>query len=619
MYVILPPTWLREEDSSAVPKQLECSFEEILEYNTQGYNVYYYPNHPEHYSKGGFVKASEVNVFNYVFVDLDMKHGEYGSKDEFVKLLLSGKIPPSLIIDSGGGIHGYWIVDDLDAMSFLKLSRRLCGLYKTDPAVCQIKQLMRVPGTVNNKEQDNPRACEVVYSSEVSYTCEELDKSIPSLTQEDDDYCKNHYDRAYELNTTVTEVDEKIPSKFGDLLRSSKEAKEIWIGNVDDRSAGDYRLGHIMFANGFSKADAMSVLINSSKALSRAPVHRISYAQNIVDKIWTFEMYKSSDFLSSSVKDILSRGEAALAGTRFRCHPLIDNTEAGFRLGHVIGLVAGAGVGKTSMAINMFRWFTERNPEYDHFFVSLEQPDNEIALRWRNVCQGDTRLHDKVHVLSNYGADGSFRHLSLDDIKDYILDFQKKTGKKIGTCVIDHIGVLRKQSKDGENQALVDICHKMKSFAVETNTLVVMQSQAPREKAGAGDLEIGKDAAYGTVFFESYVDYLITIWQPLKRCYYEGAPTTMAYKFCKIRHKKQNKDLIKEDVPYRLFFDPDTETLREMTQEEDKAFNYWNSQSTNKRKQDRKTDLVEYTSLRQVKETNGEVQDNQNLAGARSA
>lgn len=610
VYVVLPSTWLRDEDSNAIPKQLDCTFEEILAYNEKGYNVYFYPNYPSTYSKNGFVKAHEVDTFNCIFLDLDMKHGAYNSKEEFTGILRRSSMPPSLLVDSGGGIHAYWLVDDLDAMSFLKLSRRLCNKYDTDPAVCQIKQLMRVPGTINNKERDNPRLCSTLESSEISYTCEQMDKFLPRLTEEDEEYCQAHYDKVYNLQSVNCKVDDTLPLKFATLLRDNEEVKNIWLGNVDDRSAGDFRLGHLMFASGFSKDEAMSVLVNSAKALSRAPIHRISYATNIVDKIWTFELETSSQ-LSSSVRDILMRGEATLAGTRFYCNPLIDNTVAGFRLGHVIGLVAGAGVGKTAMAVNMFKWFTERNPEYDHFFVSLEQTDNEIAVRWRTVCQGDERLHDKVHVLSNYGLDGSFRHLSLDDIKDYILEFQKKTKKKIGTCVIDHIGVLKKQNKNGENQALVDICHQMKSFAVETGTLVVMQSQAPREKAGAGDLEIGKDSAYGTVFFESYVDWLMTIWQPLKRCYAQGAPTVMAYKFCKIRHKKQTQDVIKEDVPYRLYFDPENETLREMTLDEDKAFDYWNNQATNKRKQDRKTDLVEYVSIREVK--SGETESNTNL------
>ena len=48
----------------------------------------------------------------------------------------------------------------------------------------------------------------------------------------------------------------------------------------------------------------------------------------------------------------------------------------------------------------------------------------------------------------------------------------------------------------------------MKAWAVQTNTLLVMQSQTSREKAGVGDLELDKDAAFGTSSFEWYCDFL---------------------------------------------------------------------------------------------------------------
>lgn len=599
LYVLLPPTWLREE-TECKPFQYEGSFEQALEYNAEGFSVYYYPNYPS-LPPTGWVKAHEVDTFEWVFIDMDLKDGVYASKEEFYALLLSDeRLDPTKIVDSGGGVHAYWRVSDLDGMSFLRLARRLMRKFNTDDAVQQLKQLMRVPGTVNTKHKDDFKLCEQIYESERVYTCEELDMLLSPISHEDEVYCKEHYEKAHDLQP-MAKVSDKLPLAFGKLLRANNEVRDIWQGNVDDRSKGDFRLGHIMFAAGFSKDDAMSVLVNSSKALSRAPVHRVNYAANIVDKIWIFEESedKESLDLSSTVKEILSRHGDTIKGTRFPCYKFLDNTHHGFRLGHVIGLVAGSGVGKTAMALNMFMGFVESNPDYEHVFIPLEQPANEIADRWKGLCGDKAHLHEKVHVISNYGEDGSFRHLSLDDIREYVLKLQKVKKIKIGCVVIDHIGALKRKGAKGENQDLMDICHSMKAFAVQTNTLLVMQSQAPREKAGIGDLELNKDAAYGTVYFESYCDYLITLWQPLKRVYKEsGCPTVMAFKFCKIRHKKQKLDVIQEDVPYRLYFDSNTEQVRELTQDEEASFDFFNKKATNKRKQDRKTDLVEYTSIK---------------------
>lgn len=572
--------------------------DQLAEYNVQGYNLYYLPNAPLHYDASTPVTGAHIDQFNWVFCDMDLKDKVYSSKDAFLSKLTEIGITPTQIVDSGGGIHAYWKVSQLDTMSYLRFQRRLMRLFSTDEAVGQLFQLMRLPGSLNVKLEDNFRPCEYLADQGPEYSAEELDKLLPPITMADEAYCEQHYNKTYGINQTQTIISDILPSAFGRLIGTSSEAKSLWAGASMDRSKSDYRLAHLMYANDFTRADALSVLVNSAKALQRAPIHRTSYAQNIVDKIWTYEQApKATKMLSSSVKDILQRSGDTIKGTPFRCNPLLDNTVHGFRLSQVLGIVGGSGCGKTAVTLNGFRWFVQNNPDYVHFFVPLEQPSAEIADRWKTMCGEDTTLHDKVEILSNYDEDGNFRHLSLDEIKDYIIHFQTTTGKKVGCVVVDHIGALKKKGKEGENQDIMDICHAMKAFAVQTNTFLIMQSQSSREKAGIGDLELNKDAAYGTVYFESYCDYLMTIWQPLKRCHSEQAcPTVTAFKYCKIRHKKTRRDVIQEDVPYFLYFDSDTEQMRALTQDEITSFNYFLPKATNKRKLDRKTDLVVYQS-----------------------
>jgi hypothetical protein len=107
------------------------------------------------------------------------------------------------------------------------------------------------------------------------------------------------------------------------------------------------------------------------------------------------------------------------------------------------------------------------------------------------------------------------------------------------------------------------------------------------------------------MYFEAYCDYLITLWQPLKRCHNEpSCPTVTAFKFCKIRHKKANKDVIQEDVPYYLYFNPDTEQMEDMTQDQQISFKFFLPKAKNKRNSDKLQDLVEYQSVPYVKESN---------------
>lgn len=583
--LIAPPWLCKKHNKARMVKEGLFSKSEIKKYNAEGYNVYYCPNSAADY-QSGTLDGTTINVWDWVFVDFDLKSNKYDSKESFIEAIADSDILPTKVIDSGNGVHVYWKVSDLDAISFLRLGRRLCRLFQTDEAVQKIFQLMRLPGTSNTKDVVLWKNCSTLYETDLTYTCEELDKFLPPITPEDEEYCQEHYARTYNVERKNININDSLPPKFGKLLKENNEVKEIWQSSSDDRSRDDYRLGHLMLANGFTKEEATSVLVNTPKAITRAPAHRLGYAESIVDKIWTYEEQDNSLTLSSSVEDILRRnGTEDIKGTRFRCSSRVDNTVHGFRLGQILGLVGGVGIGKTAFTLNVFKWFVQENPDYTHFFISLEQPENEIADRWATMCGKDTILHKKVQIIGNYDTEGIPRFLSLSEIQEYIIKWQKTTDRKVGCVVIDHIGVLKKKGTDNENQDLMAICHSMKSFAIQTNTFLIMQSQTSREKAGIGDVELNKDAAYGTTTFEWYCDYLMTVWQPLKRCHMEDAcPTVTAFKFCKIRHKKAKLDVIKEDVPYYLYFDSNTERLEDMTQDQAISFKYFNARATSKRR-----------------------------------
>lgn len=599
IYRCIAPTWLKDE-SSNIPATLEGEFteEQIEQINKEGYNVYFFPNHPSTYDPNVSVNGSNIDQFNFVFVDMDLKDNQYNSADEFIERLNQFSLLPTSIVKSGNGVHAYWLVKDLDAVGYLRLQRRLCRYFRTDEAVSKICQLMRVPYTYNTKAKDTRKLCEAISSNDQEYTVEQLDKALPLITQADEAFCQRHYQSTYSIADKTVVVPDKLPLKFAKLLKDNQEVQRIWSGNTEDRSEADYRLGHLLFASNFTKEEALAVLAKTIKAQDRAPVHQVAYAQNIIDKVWTYEV-ESKESLIEGVDDILEAPAGDHEGVRLPCWSYLDDTERGFKTGDVIGLVAGSGVGKTTMSLNMFMGFVTSNPNYDHLFIPLEQPKREIAERWKLLCGANTRLHSKVKIISNYDKEGMFRNLSLDEIEQAIVDYEKSTGRKVGCVVIDHIGALKAPNKKTDRESLSKICERMKSIAIRTKTLLVMQSQAPREKAGIGDLELNKDAAFGTVAFESWCDYLITLWQPIKRCYNDiKCPTVMSFKFCKIRHKRVKVDKIQEDVRYNLLFDSNTEQMRELTQSEEEAFDFFNTTATNLRKLDKKTDVLTYVSRR---------------------
>ncbi len=601
VYRLILPKWITEDPSwspRALPRslELELSEEDLALLNAKGYNCFWFPNYASQpeiaWDEDRNISGVDIDRFQYVFVDMDLKDKDYKSKEEFYEAVGEFELKPTMIVDSGNGVHVYWQTTDLNAMDLLRIQRRLARALNTDLAVGKLNQLMRVWNTDNTKQQDNYKPCELLYEDvEAVYSAEDLDRVLPKISIEDEVVCQNHYDTTYSIAKEI-EFDEELPAAWFTKFPKGTEGYQLFYGKVKDRSAADYRLAHLMLAEGFNEPQAMSVLTKTNKATTRAGAHRISYAKNIVQKVWTYveAPKESKPSISRSIRDILEGTDmAALAGERFPCNEIVDATEHGFRLSQVLGLIAGAGAGKTTWALNLFKWFCEKNPEYIHVFVTLEQPEGEIAARWQKISQDNPAFYDNIYVIGNYNDDGTYRYLSIHDVEDHVKSLEESTGRKVGCVVIDHIGVLKKESRNGEYEGLMDICQYMKAFAKNTNTFLIMQSQTSREKAGIGDIELDKDAAFGTSMFEWFCDYITTVWQPLKRIY-EKAPhmTVTCFKFCKIRHKNTVKDKIKEDVSYALMFDPEYEQLRLLTEDEIAGYEYFNKQATALRGKDKK-------------------------------
>lgn len=563
--------------------------DQISKYNAQGYNIYWLRNYPSNYERGTTVEGYQVDTFEYVFADFDLKDGKYESKDAFIASVTESGIEPTEIVDSGGGVHVYWRVLDLDAMSFLRLTRRIIRRFDTDDSIATVYRLMRAPGTFNTKLEGNPRLCEYVYKGDKEYTCEELDKLLPPISIEDEEYCQRHYDMTFNPDK-VSAASEELPPKWFKFAKKGTEAYNLFYNQQKNRSAADFRLGHLLAGEGFTRDEAVSVLCNSAKASERSTVHRMNYAINIVDKIWEAVETINPDKLGYTIDELLDDSDMEeFEGTPFRCHPLFDATACGFRLTHVLGLVGGAGSGKTATSLNYFYHFAKRNPEYVHVVFTLEQPKKEIAKRWRKIAGNNPLLNRTVIIVDNYTAEGSFRNLSLDDCEAYVASLQA-AGTKVGCVMIDHIGILKKSTKNGEREGLIDICQRMKSVAVNRNIMLIMQSQTSRDKAKGGDMELDKDAAYGTTNFEWFVDWLVTIWQPLKRVYKEAPHMTITcFKYCKIRHKSSKDDIL-EDVVYALKFDPETGLLRKLNSEEKEVYDFYAKRAAAERNRDRSED-----------------------------
>jgi hypothetical protein len=136
-----------------------------------------------------YVRAQKrfICALNCLYAEFDVK--DYGDKAA-IQAHLDG-LPiaaPSVVVDSGGGLHGYWLLrqpficGNEDTREAARIIQQLwVGVVGGDPAVHDLTRVLRVPGTLNHK-YDPPRP--VVFLScdlERTFALTELTAHLPVI------------------------------------------------------------------------------------------------------------------------------------------------------------------------------------------------------------------------------------------------------------------------------------------------------------------------------------------------------------------------------------------------------------------------------------------------------
>lgn len=159
------------------------SIERMQARNAQGYGIYYGvglhamtpPKVDDHYTRP---KDNTVCSVPGIWADLDLG-GNDAVKQEAAAQLQDISPRPSLVVDSGGGLHAYWLFNELfsiandhDAESVRAMVRGMAVALDSDRKVCNPSRLMRLPGFVNTKPEREGAMCEVLSFSGMIYPME---------------------------------------------------------------------------------------------------------------------------------------------------------------------------------------------------------------------------------------------------------------------------------------------------------------------------------------------------------------------------------------------------------------------------------------------------------------
>lgn len=297
----------------------------------------------------------------------------------------------------------------------------------------------------------------------------------------------------------------------------------------------------------------------------------------------------------------------------------LDVTEERWRKGEILGIVAGSGGGKSAISLKIIKDIIHNNTQNDdiHFFFSLEMPKRQIIKRWQKLVGKASPDSHRLYVVDNKNTE---ERLTWQHIVRYVQDTCKHEGKKVGSVVIDHLQVLSDKidttmepnfdvsldinSGRGKIKTIKtkEMCRLMKVVAEYLNCFLIVQNQSTIERAGDGDTPMGIHSAYGAADFAWFSDYIVTVWQPLKRVQSETFLTASGWQYSKIREVGLN-DLTKTYTRHTLYYDLATGDFRPLNELEEDEFNKMVEKANTMRDADVKKRTTQYKGSPKARES----------------
>jgi hypothetical protein len=164
----IPPTWFRVGETLSPP--------------TKG-NVYF-SVHPgrerrNEYERGGLDNVAAINC---LFSEYDCK--DYGSQEAVIEHIGTLPVPPSVVVNSGGGIHCYWLLtetvfvtDNLEALK--DIQARWVAFTGGDKGAKDLARVLRLPGTFNHKYAPSRPVFIITADYEQTFPLDELTALLP--------------------------------------------------------------------------------------------------------------------------------------------------------------------------------------------------------------------------------------------------------------------------------------------------------------------------------------------------------------------------------------------------------------------------------------------------------
>lgn len=494
-------------------------------------NADVYVSCAKHSSSGGRTKdaAASVNAF---WLDIDCGDGKpYANKkeacyavDAFCKS--SGLLKPTHVIDSGNGLHVYWVLDHaLSPMEWkqtadiLKNLTHAYDLKADDSRTSDIASVLRLPGTLNHKDPNNPKPVVSKYESEPISAQLFIDR----IHDASKGFGHSKSEKMSPLSGFVSKILEYMENNEPRLHSGEWQHCETDLGVVGypSHSEADYAyLGKCVrkaLALDIGRDEVHDIVLNTFQKCALYREEKLHAINTSIEKLLNEIPNKTAQDQESKFPGKLDLNAGVVELTDELPKPR-DWVVGGLLLAGKSAILGGAGgVSKTQLALQVMSSIglglsvCGRSTTAGKAIAILGEDDAEECARRINAhvktlqlsAQQKSQLQDSVRVFPMIGEDTRFTKpyngvLESTGLAESIIkvcrEFQDTDDIPVRLIVIDHVGLIHGGDFNAREDA-VQTMRLVNFIAQETGAAVLLLAHTSKSAARKDDEAAAEDIA----------------------------------------------------------------------------------------------------------------------------
>jgi KaiC/GvpD/RAD55 family RecA-like ATPase len=381
----------------------------------------------------GASQAEGVLLARCLFADFD---GGVVVEDALSRIKSAGYPMPTAIVESGGGVHTWWRLEDPvdDAELWHLRMKAMAAALGSDQSICDWPRIMRLPGFINWKHEQRPLArlddCDPTRVYPVAAFARQAVQSVVVKQKSMSDLTRRFLEEGYTLTagrrqTMFTVACDMAARGWGVSEATSLIMQRMRVVGLRQDDLDDCPR---QIANAWRRT-RLPVLGPADEAVPVPDAADETATPTLLDAIDAWRMQEETPAIKTGL-------------------PSLDKLfDGGLPLGQMTAIAAAPGVGKSALALQLA--------------ISCLVSDREMVATW---CLGEmTRAALAARAITNFGGRSNF--LTLQDVihkVDPSREVADALGRTIGTrlklveapLVVDKIE--RAVVKDGAKLLIVD-------------------------------------------------------------------------------------------------------------------------------------------------------------------